>query len=322
MDFNSKNARMCSRIGARATYGQAINSIASKNKNVIALSADLGRSSGLDRFSKEYPNQYINTGIAEQNLVGCASGIARTGFNVFASTFAPFASLRASEQVRMNMGYMQEPVNLVALGSGLALAYLGNSHFGLEDISVMRGIPDINIVCPADCFEIYKVLNAAIKFKKPLYIRLTGAINCPIVYMDDYKFEIGKSVEVIKSKKINVLSHGTTVGHAKKAINELADVGIEVGLFNFHTINPLDKKSLDEIYHSSKQILVFEEHVKSGGLGSAVLEYFNDIDKDTTKIKRFGINGWIKKTGTYNFMLQETKLDSEGIRNTILEAIE
>ena len=264
MEFNSKNARMLSRMGARASYGQALSSLAIENKNILALSADLGRSSGLDRFSKEHANQFINTGIAEQNLVGTASGLARTGFSVFASTFAPFASLRASEQVRMNMGYMQEPVNLVALGSGIALAYLGNSHFGLEDISIMRAIPGINIICPADCFEIYKSLEASVNYDKPLYIRLTGAINCPIVYKEDYDFEIGKAIEIKKSQNINVISHGTTVGHCKKAIEDLEESGIEIGLTNFHTINPLDESKLDSLYKKSERILIFEEHVKKG----------------------------------------------------------
>lgn len=317
MEFTSRNARMMSRIGARASYGQALSSIAADNKNIIALSADLGRSSGLDRFSKENANQFINTGIAEQNLVGTASGLARTGFSVFASTFAPFASLRASEQVRMNMGYMQEPVNLVALGSGLALAYLGNSHFGLEDIAVMRGIPDINITCPADCFEIYKTLESAVSFQKPLYIRLTGAINCPIVYKEDYKFEIGKAVEVKKIKSVNVISHGTTVGHCKLAIEQLEAEGFEVGLINFHTIKPLDNEALDKIYRESSKILIFEEHVRNGGLGSAILEHYNDFDKNTSILYRYGIDGWVKKTGTYNYMLSETGLDSLGIKSTI-----
>jgi len=317
MDFSSRNARMLSRIGARASYGQSLSEIASKNTNVLALSADLGRSSGLDRFSKEYPDQFINTGIAEQNLVGIASGLARTGYHVFASTFAPFASLRASEQVRMNMGYMQEPVNLVALGSGIALAYLGNSHFGLEDIATMRAIPDINIVCPADCFEIYKILEAAVSFNEPLYIRLTGAINCPIVYKEDYDFQLGKSVEIKEINEINVISHGTTVGHCLKALQDLEEEGIEVGLFNFHTINPLDTKRLDSLYENSKKILVFEEHLRSGGLGSAVLEYFNDTERSSSKVHRHGIEGWIKKTGTYDFMLKEAKLDSDGIKDTI-----
>ncbi len=317
MEFNRRSARMQARIGARASYGQSLSSIASQNKNIIALSADLGRSSGLDRFSKEHPDQFINTGIAEQNLVGTAAGLARSGHCVFASTFAPFASLRASEQVRMNMGYMQEPVNLVALASGIALAYLGNSHFGLEDIAVMRAIPGINIVCPSDCFEIHKTLEAAVSFGKPLYIRLTGAPNLPIVYEDDYDFRIGQAIQLKDNNKVNVISHGTTLGHCKKAIEQLEEIGYKVGLINMHTINPIDTKKLDEIYDSSEKILVFEEHVRIGGLGSAILEYFNDKNLDTSSIYRFGIDGWIKETGTYDFMLSKCSLDAPGIKASI-----
>ena len=161
----------------RAFYGQAMSDIAAANPNIMAVSADLGRSSGLDRFSKEYPEQFLNSGIAEQNMVGVSAGLARMGFDVFASTFAPFASMRASEQVRMNMGYMHEPVKLVALGSGLAMGFLGNSHYGLEDLAVMRAIPGLTVISPADCAEVYKTLEACVGFEHPVYIRLTGAVT-------------------------------------------------------------------------------------------------------------------------------------------------
>jgi len=273
VELSSRNARTWSRIGPRAVYGQALTALATENENIIAMSADLGRSSGLDRFSKEYPDQFLNTGIAEQNMVGCAAGLARMGFDVFASTFAPFASMRASEQVRMNMGYMGEPVKLVALGSGLAMAYLGNSHFGLEDVAVMRTVPGLTIISPADCSEIYKTLEACVGFDQPVYIRLTGTPNAPVVYTEDYTFEIGKAVWLTPPREVMLISSGTTVGHCLLAAERLKEADLDVGVLNMHTIKPLDAVALADVARHASTVFVIEEHTTVGGLGSAVLDH-------------------------------------------------
>lgn len=323
MDINKKNVRMWSRMGARAFYGQAFTSIASVNTNVIGVSADLGRSSGLDRFSKEFPGQFVNVGIAEQNMIGVCAGLARCGFDVFATTFAPFASMRASEQVRMNMGYMGEPVKLVALGSGLAMGFLGNSHFGLEDLAVMRAIPGLTIISPADCTEIFKTISACIGYRQPVYIRLTGAINLPIVYEEDYNFEIGKAVYLREPQKVTVISSGTTVGHAKQAIEKLQLEGISVGLINMHTIKPLDTIALVECFERSHIVISLEEHFVTGGLGSAITDFaVRSGSLSNVKLICHGIYDEYVKTGDYPYMLNNTRLDSDGLFGFIKEAIE
>lgn len=304
-------------MGIRATYGQALAGYAAENPNVLAVSADLGRSSGLDRFSKEYPKQFLNTGIAEQNMVGVAAGLARSGFDVFASTFAPFASMRASEQVRMNMGYMQEPVKLVALGSGFAMGFLGNSHYGLEDLAVMRAIPGLTIVSPADCAEIYKTLEACIGYRKPVYIRLTGAVNCPIVYEDDYEFELGKAVWIKPAAEVTLISAGTTVGHCLTAANALAEEGLTVGLLNMHTIKPLDTEALALAAATSSTIIVIEEHMRTGGLGSAVLEHFAEVGAPWCRVVTHGIADRYGESGSYPYMLKISSLDADGITEII-----
>ena len=315
LEINRKNSRLWSRMGARAFYGSALSAIAAENQNVIALSADLGRSSGLARFAAEYPEQFINTGIAEQSMVGTSAGLSRMGYDVFASTFAPFASLRAGEIVRMNMGYMQEPVKLVALGSGLAMGFLGNSHYGLEDVAIMRAIPGITIVSPADCAEIYKTLLECLNYKHPVYIRLTGAINLPIVYEADYEFEIGKGVWIRPPKETSIISSGTTVGHSLRAINELEQQGCEIGLLNMHTIKPLDHKSIDECVKISANICIIEEHTRVGGLGSAVLEYVNEQHPNYSgKILLHSLKDEYLTTGDYPFLLEQSKLDANGIK--------
>ena len=304
---------MWSRIGIRAFYGQALSDIAAANPNVMAVSADLGRSSGLDRFSKEYPEQFLNSGIAEQNMVGVSAGLARMGFDVFASTFAPFASMRASEQVRMNMGYMHEPVKLVALGSGLAMGFLGNSHYGLEDLAVMRAIPGLTVISPADCAEVYKTLEACVGFEHPVYIRLTGAVSCPVVYTEDYDFEIGKAVWLREAQKVTVISAGTTVGHCLKAAAALEEDGINVGLLNMHTVKPLDRDAIANAVKTSDTIFVVDEHTRIGGLGSAITDHIVEHHGIGVRLFCHGIDDRYVETGNYPFLLQKNGLDAAGI---------
>ena len=308
---------MWSRIGIRAFYGQALSDIAAANPNVMAVSADLGRSSGLDRFSKEYPEQFLNSGIAEQNMVGVSAGLARMGFDVFASTFAPFASMRASEQVRMNMGYMHEPVKLVALGSGLAMGFLGNSHYGLEDLAVMRAIPGLTVISPADCAEVYKTLEACVGFEHPVYIRLTGAVSCPVVYTEDYDFEIGKAVWLREAQKVTVISAGTTVGHCLKAAAALEEDGINVGLLNMHTVKPLDCDAIANAVETSDTIFVVDEHTRIGGLGSAITDHIVENHGMGVRLFCHGIDDRYVETGNYPFLLQKNGLDAAGIENFV-----
>ena len=313
IEINKRNASLWSRIGIRAFYGQALSDIAAANPNVMAVSADLGRSSGLDRFSKEYPEQFLNSGIAEQNMVGVSAGLARMGFDVFASTFAPFASMRASEQVRMNMGYMHEPVKLVALGSGLAMGFLGNSHYGLEDLAVMRAIPGLTVISPADCAEVYKTLEACVGFEHPVYIRLTGAVSCPVVYTEDYDFEIGKAVWLREAQKVTVISAGTTVGHCLKAAAALEEDGINVGLLNMHTVKPLDREAIADAVETSDTIFVVDEHTRIGGLGSAITDHIVEHHGIGVRLFCHGIDDRYVETGNYPFLLQKNGLDAAGI---------
>ena len=154
ISLNKNLARQWSRIGPRGVYGQSLLSMAEDNNDIFAISADLGNSSGLDRFKGKFNERFINIGIAEQNMIGFSSGLSTLGFNVFVSSFAPFITMRAGEQVRMNLSYMQSNVKIVAIGSGISMGFLGNSHFGLEDISIIRSLPNIPIISPCDCFEV------------------------------------------------------------------------------------------------------------------------------------------------------------------------
>jgi transketolase len=309
MDINSKNVRQWSRLGSRGFFGQAILELAPKHSNLLVMSADLGSSSGLERFRKTYPEQFVNAGIAEQNMVGVAAGLAKEGFNVFVTSFAPFISMRAAEQVRMNLGYMHLNVKAVSIGSGVAMGLLGNSHFGLEDIAVMRTIPKLTVVSPADCAEVFKVVEAALSFNGPMYIRLTGAANTPIVYEEDYKYELGKGIVLREGSTVVIVACGSMVYQSLLAAELLAIQGIDATVVNMHTIKPLDTGLIDNFVKLGYPLVTVEEHTKTGGLGGAIAEYIAPKKNKPPQLL-IGLPDDYVETGEYNYMLEQQGLTS------------
>jgi transketolase len=303
-EINHSNVRQWSRIGSRGVFGQAILAVAEIHPELMVISADLGNSSGLDRFKKLYPEQFLNIGIAEQNMIGVAAGLAKEGYNVFATSFAPFITMRAAEQVRMNLGYMNMNVKAVAIGSGVSMAFLGNSHYGIEDAAVMRAIPNITIVCPADCAEIFKTVQAAARFDGPMYIRLTGAVGNPPVYTEDYSFEIGKAITLRLGKDITIIANGTMVFESLEAAKLLETVGISATVVNMHTIKPLDMSVIDTAVSSSHQLIVtVEEHSIIGALGGAVAEYKSTLRNAPPQLI-LGLPDHFGKTAEYRYLLE------------------
>ena len=286
----------------------------------MVLSADLGRSSGLARFKQEFPKQYLSVGISEQNLVGVASGLANEGFKVFVTSFAPFLSMRASEQIRMNLGYMKHNVNLVALGSGLSMGFLGNSHFGLEDIAIMRTIPNLNVTCPADCSELGKVLyDYAFNNRGPSYIRLTGVPGCKNLYDENYKYKFGKNITVNKGNDILILSYGSVLGQIKHSIKFLKEQGINPKLINIVSLKPIDN-NLDNEIKKFKKIVIIEEHTSIGGLNSIISE---KISKNmiTRSVLSISLSDKFGPTGNYDYLLKYHGLNSEKISKKIIKFV-
>ena len=260
-------------------------------------------------------------GIAEQNMIGIAAGLAKEGSVVFATSFAPFIALRAGEQIRMNLGYMALNVKAVGIGSGVSMAFLGNSHYGIEDAAIMRAIPNMTVVCPADCAEIIKTVNAASKFDGPVYIRLTGAINNPIVYTEDYDFTIGKSITLRKGKDITIFSHGTMVFESLEAAKFLQDKGISATVVNMHTLKPLDFDVIDVALSTSKAIITIEEHSIIGGLGSAISEYTSQYPNTPPQLT-LGLPDKFGMTAGYEYLLNKYRLVSGKIAEDIVKFIE
>ena len=319
IEITKAKARLWSRLGARAVFGQAILETAKERDDFYVLSADLAQSSGLVRFRGEFPDRMINTGIAEQNLIGIAAGLAKDGTNVFATSFSPFVTMRACEQVRMNMGYMQLNIKTVGLGSGLVMAQLGNSHFGLEDASVMRAIPGMTVICPADGAEIVKTVEALCDFDGPAYLRLTGGPGLPVVYEEDFDFRIGKAIPVREGKDIAIIATGTMVYYAKAAAGLLAEQGIDAAVIDMHTVKPLDTEAV-EAQLDKKLIVTVEEATIVGGLGSAVAECLA-IRKDKPPQLMLGIRDCFPHAGSYPYLLEQCRLTAEQIAEDIKKAV-
>jgi len=320
VEITPANARQWSRLGSRGVFGQAILALAETKQDLMVLSADLGNSSGLDRFRKAYPDKFLNVGVAEQNMIGVAAGLAREGFVTFATSFAPFISMRCGDQVRMNLGYMNLNVKAVAIGSGVAMAHLGNSHYGIEDAAVMRSVPNITVVSPADCAEIFKAVFAAAEFPGPMYIRLTGAANNPVVYNEDYEFQIGKAITLRNGSDVMLIACGSMVFESLEAAKCLEQVGISAAVVNMHTLKPLDTSVIDEAIANVPLIVTVEEHSVIGGLGSAVAEYKTTIRNAPPQLI-LGFPDKFGKSGEYRYLLEKYHLTGAHIANSVREAI-
>lgn len=321
IEFSNNELSTWAKLGPRAVYGQTILALAHEIPTLIALSADLGNSSGLDRFKSTFPDRFVNVGIAEQNLVGVASGMAKEGLIPFASSFAPFITMRACEQIRMNLGYMNLNVKLVAIGSGLSMGFLGNSHYGLEDLAVIRAIPNITILSPADSTEVVKCVKAAAELVGPVFIRLTGAPGDARVYQSNYKFEIGKAIELKAGADIAIVATGSMVSVALSASEILDSRGIAAKVINFHTIKPLDKIVLQELAENYKKIVVVEEHSKIGGLGSALAENYMSYFK-RPQILHLCLDDDFGPTADYKYLLEFHSLTAETIAPKIFDFIQ
>lgn len=318
MKIEEKDIKMWSVIGSRATFGIAALEIAKKNKNLITLTCDVSTSAGLDRYRKTLPDQYVDLGIAEQNMIGVAAGLASENFNVITTTFAPFQTMRCCEQIKVNIGYMKQNICMVGLASGLVLGPLGYTHCCIEDIGVLRNIPGLTIISPADSLETVKALFEAVDSKKPTYIRLTGSSNNPVVYKKDYEFKIGKSITLNEGKDITIFSSGAMVYQCLEAAKLIEKKNLSCKVINMHTIKPIDVQSIDRACKETNLIVSVEEHNIIGGLGSAVAEHKATI-KNSPKMLFLGIKDTYSKGGSYNFLKEKHRLIPSLIVEDILK---
>lgn len=302
----------------RIAYGEALAELGAKNPNVVVLDADLSGSTKTSVFAKKFPERFINVGIAEQDLIGTAAGIASTGKTVFASTFAMFAAGRAYEQIRNTVAYAKFNVKICPSHAGISVGEDGASHQAIEDIALMRVIPDMVVLCPADAIETKQAVERAAEYKGPVYIRL-ARLATPIIFDDNYKFEIGKISTVKEGNDVTIAAMGMMVGEALEAAKILENEGISARVLNVSTIKPLDKETILKAAKETKFIVTAEEHSVVGGLGSAISEYLSE--EYPSKVYKIGIYDRFGESGTGKELMEKFGLKAKNIVEKVKEKL-
>ena len=315
------NSKALARLGPRGTFGLALQSVAEEDGRVLGLAADLAVTAGMERFRLTYPERFFNVGIAEQNLVGVAAGLADDGWVPFAVTFANFAALRACEMVRHHMGYMRQNVKLVGIGAGFAMGQFGTTHYSVEDVAALRGIPNLTIVSPADCSEVVDAVRYAVAVDGPVYLRLTGVPSMPPVDQGDSDFAFGRGRTLRLGTDVTIIACGSMVERSLAAAELLGARGVSVGVVNMHTLKPIDETALDDLRRGVPVVVTVEEHSVIGGLGGAVTEYLSNWD-GAPAVLRIGIDDMYPRVGDYDWVLDQCGLTSSGIAERILTRVQ
>lgn len=321
MSISSANIRTWSRLGQRGTFfGVAMPEIAEEKSNMKLVTADLAILSGMDRFMKQHPEKFLNVGIAEQNMIGISAGLAMDGDCVFATTYASFIAVRSLEHVRQHMSHLRCNIKTVGSSAGVVAAKSGVSHWATEDIAFMRALPGITVLSAADSLEAYKMAFYAASVDDPVYIRLSGGLNCPIVYKEDYDFEVGRLVKLREgSSRIAVIATGLMVSESLKAADMLEKNNISCSVYNMHTIKPLDKDGLRQIFSENDIVVTVEEHNIIGGMGSTVAEYKSTLP-DTPVQVFIGVPDSFADAGSQRFVWDQLGITDEKIAGKIEKA--
>lgn len=306
------------KIATRESYGNALVELGKKYNDFVVLDADLAAATKTGVFKKAFPERFYDCGIAEQNMIGIAAGIAATGKKVFASSFAMFAAGRAFEQVRNSIGYPHLNVVIGATHAGISVGEDGATHQCLEDIALMRTISGMTVINPADDTEAKLAVEAAYKHNGPVYIRF-GRLAAPVVFGDDYKFEIGKGVTLKDGNDITVIATGLMVGEALSAYEVLKEKGISARIINMPTIKPIDEEIIIKAAKETGKIVTVEEHSVIGGLGSAVADVV--CANCPVPVIKIGVNDVFGKSGPAADLLKEFGLSCDNIVNTVLKAL-
>ncbi len=303
-------------MATRDAYGITLAMLGRKNPDIVVLDADLSCSTKTSVFAKAFPERFFNMGISEQDMIGTAAGLALTGKIPFASTFAIFAAGRAWEQVRQTVCYSNANVKIVATHGGITVGEDGATHQALEDIALMRVIPGITVIVPADAYETAQSIVAASEYPGPVYIRL-GRAKVSSVMPEDYRFQIGRAYIFKLGRDVNIVANGIMVAEALKASDVLNKEGIDTGVINLSTVKPIDEEVLLKIAKSSKLIVTAEEHSIIGGLGSAVAEFISE--NYPVQIKRIGVRDSFGCSGSWKELLEFYGLTSQNIIQTVKE---
>lgn len=307
------------KIATRDSYGNALVELGNEHGNLVVLDADLAAATKTGVFKKAFPERHIDCGIAEANMTGVAAGMSTCGYVPFISTFAMFAAGRSYEQVRNSIGYPHLNVKIGATHAGISVGEDGATHQCNEDIALMRAIPGMVVINPSDDVEARAAVKAAYEYVGPVYLRF-GRLAVPVINgRPDYKFELGKGVELREGTDCTIIATGLCVSEALKAAEELAAKGIDAQVINIHTIKPLDEEIVVNAAKKTGRIFTVEEHSIIGGLGAAVAEVLGE--KCPTKLTRIGVQDVFGESGPAKELLHKYELDAEGIEKHVLSEL-
>jgi len=298
-------------ISSRDAFGKQLTKLARENSKIVALTADLTSSTRLEEFKAEFPERMFNFGIAEQDAMGAAAGLALAGKIPFVCTYAAFASMRACEQARTDIAYNDLPVRICASHGGIGMAAGGSTHHALEDLNIFRGMPGMTVLVPADGIQAAVLVREIISLSGPSYLRLSRPAELT-VYTIEKEFPIGKADWLKRGKDITLIAIGGMVGFSLQAASALEKEGLSVGVVNAYSLKPIDRETILEAAKSSKALLTVEEHNIIGGLGSAVAEVLAE-EGVATKFKRHGLLDHFTTSAPYEDLIHYYQLDAEGI---------
>lgn len=298
------------KIATRASYGEALAELGSKNENVVVLDADLSGATKTSVFAKKFPDRFFDVGIAEQDLMGTATGMATFGKIPYVSTFAVFAAGRAYDQVRNTIAHTNSNVKICATHAGITVGEDGATHQMLEDIGMMKAIPNMTVICPSDDTQTKWIIKEISKIDGPVYVRLSR-LATPVIYEEDNQFEIGKGVQIGNGTDATIIAAGVTVAEALKAQEILKGKGIDVRVVDMHTIKPIDKELIIKCAKETKRIITIEDHSTIGGLGSSVCDVLSE--NYPTKVEKMGINDKFGESGKAEELMRFYGIDAQAI---------
>lgn len=309
IDYDTKHS-------IREAFGGKLVELGEKYPNLVVLDADLSCSTQTKQFAKAYPERFFNVGIAEQDLITTASGLALTGKTAFAATFAVFATGRAYDQIRVSVCYQNTNVKIIGTHGGITVGEDGATHQALEDVSLMRGLPNMTVIVPADCNECEQAVEYAAEHNGPVYIRVSRN-SLPDIYPNNYKFDINKAIVLNEGTDVTIISNGDVLAEAIKAAEMLEQKGIKADVISMPVIKPFDRETVIKSAVKTSFVVTVENHSINGGLGSAVCEALSE--NYPTKVLRIGINDEFGQSGKANDLLKYYGLDGESIAKRIME---
>lgn len=313
------NAYDASTMTAREIYGRTLAALAEGNEKIVGLTADLEKTTAIKFFADKFPDRFYNVGIAEQNMFGIAAGLAKAGLIPFASTMAVFTCLRAGEQVRTDIAYQNLPVKIIATHAGISFGHAGTTHHCTEDFAIMRAIPNMTVICPADGIETSKAVQACVDTPGPVYIRIGRGFEPPCYESDNYSYEIGKAITMRDGTDLTIICCGIAVLQALNAAKTLQETdGLSVRVINMHTIKPIDREAIMKAVTDTRRILTIEEHNVLGGLGDAVASVIAESGKGCV-FKKHGLQDTFAAIGYAEDLYAYYGLDANGIVDKVRE---